>query len=292
MRLKRTYIIYFAIILGLLLINQVFIQYSLFRKQEDAKTINIAGRQRMLSQKLSLLYQVGKENPQMRDSILNTYDLWADSHYALLNGSQSIDLPPIKDRQARELLEELSSTVEMNGRFIEENGFQNQEATAEITQMQSLFLYKMNEAVNSLEQEANAKLRFVKIIEVILALIAMITLYIEFKYLVIPAQRAVIRKNEELDRFNSKLKKALHMQNHIIREPMTSLLLMLHMAQKETDITKREQLLTHLNSVASKIDASVHEASEFFNQVKDPISKTEEPSTAYKSDGKSQNEAE
>jgi len=228
----------------------------------------------------------------MRDSILNTYDLWADSHYALLNGSQTIDLPPIEDRQARELLEELSATVEMNGRFIEENGFQNQETTAEVTQMQSLFLYKMNEAVNLLEQEANTKLRFVKIIEVILALIAMITLYIEFRYLVIPAQRAVLRKNEELDQINSKLKKALHMQNHIIREPITSLLLMLHMAQKETDITKREQLLTHLSSIASKIDGSVKEASSFFNEITSSEVESDSPSTAYKSDGKSQNGAE
>ena len=292
MKLKKTYILYFAIILGLLLINQAFIQYSLYRKQEDAKTINIAGRQRMLSQKLSLLYHVGKENPQMRDSILKTYDLWADSHYALLNGSRTFDLPPIEDKQARELLEELSSTVEMNGRFIEENGFQNKEATAEVTQMQSLFLYKMNEAVNLLEQEANTKLRFVKIIEVILALIAMITLYIEFRYLVIPAQRAVLRKNEELDQFNSKLKKALHLQNHIIREPLTSLLLMLHMAQKETDITKREQLLTHLNSIATKIDHSVKEASSFFNEITSSEADSEATSTTYKSSERSQSAAE
>jgi nitrate/nitrite-specific signal transduction histidine kinase len=292
MKLKKTYIIYFAIILGLLLINQAFIQYSLYRKQEDARTINIAGRQRMLSQKLSLLYYVANENPQMRDSILRTYDLWANSHYALLNGDASIELPPIEDKSARRLLEGMSSTIENHKDFIASSGFQDSESLTEMIRNLSHFLFKMNQAVDFLQDEADAKLRFVKIIEVILAVIAMITLYIEFRYLVLPAQKAVIKKNEELDLFNSRLKKALHMQNHIIREPLTSLLLMLHMAQKETNITKREQLLAHLNSVALKIDSSVKKASEFFNEVNSSsLAEGTEP-TAYKSDETSQSAAE
>ena len=269
MRLKKTYILYFTIILGLLLFNQAFIQYSLFRKQKDAKTINVAGRQRMLSQKLSLLYHVGSTDPLMADSIQRTYDLWATSHYALLEGNETIDLPAIQDKKARALLDELTPVIEENRKFVQEAAYWNSSAVALVTNKQTDFLYKMNQAVNFLEAEADRKLKFVKVIEVVLALIALLTLFFEFRYLVIPAQKAVEKKNKELDQFNSKLKEALFMQNHIIREPLTSLMLMLRMVQNEENEEKRALTLKHLNTVADKVDNSIKEASDFFNEIKE-----------------------
>ena len=57
--------IYFRVALvtvSLIILNQAFIQYWLFQKKEDSRTINVSGRQRMLSQRLVVLsYQYQKK---------------------------------------------------------------------------------------------------------------------------------------------------------------------------------------------------------------------------------------
>lgn len=54
-RLKRRYAIFIASIVLTLVVSQVIIQYDLRQQNQDAELINLAGRQRMLSQRISKL---------------------------------------------------------------------------------------------------------------------------------------------------------------------------------------------------------------------------------------------
>ena len=68
----------------------------------------------MLSQKINLLYYRANDNSIYHDTLVNTYQLWYDSHYALLQGSSAIALPPIKNKEAIALLKELTPIIEEN----------------------------------------------------------------------------------------------------------------------------------------------------------------------------------
>ena len=52
MRIKKQYFITLGLVLGLLLANQVFIQFSLLNAQQDSRIINLAGKQRLNTQKM------------------------------------------------------------------------------------------------------------------------------------------------------------------------------------------------------------------------------------------------
>lgn len=55
-RLTNTYFYVACLIILLLVFNQVVVQYWLYQKNNDSKVINLSGRQRMLSQKINLLF--------------------------------------------------------------------------------------------------------------------------------------------------------------------------------------------------------------------------------------------
>ena len=54
-RLRNQNLVFIATIILTIVIGQVIIQYDLNKQNEDARLINYAGRQRMLSQRISKL---------------------------------------------------------------------------------------------------------------------------------------------------------------------------------------------------------------------------------------------
>ncbi|MDX9910571.1 MAG: PAS domain S-box protein [Phycisphaerales bacterium] len=84
------------------------------RRMVIGEQVNIAGRQRMLSQRMSknaLLLARSSDEPEgdPREAIERDCEAWTISHRALLDGSDAI--PPITDPQARAMLEELTPLV-------------------------------------------------------------------------------------------------------------------------------------------------------------------------------------
>ncbi len=99
LRLTVLYISALSIIALLAVSGQILIQMSLQRQSEDAGVINIAGRQRMLSQKLSkaaLALSIAPTEAQRTPRIaeLNAGTLlWESSHQGLQQGSTQLNLP-------------------------------------------------------------------------------------------------------------------------------------------------------------------------------------------------------
>ncbi len=85
-------------LITLISILLVFFTVNTLKNQKDDSTvINIAGRQRMLSQKMSkeaLCIQSGLEIEECRSSLKETYALFDSSLKGLINGNSSMQLPP------------------------------------------------------------------------------------------------------------------------------------------------------------------------------------------------------
>ena len=98
-KLRRLYIIGFSTIALSVIVSQILIRTHLSRQESDSGVINIAGRQRMLSQKLakdavSLLTLKRREDGFiLKEDLKKTIKLWELSHDALQNGNDSLGLP-------------------------------------------------------------------------------------------------------------------------------------------------------------------------------------------------------
>ena len=119
-RLTILYVIALGMIALLTIVGQVVVQRSIRRLEGDSRIVNIAGRQRMLSQRLTRLaievslasIQAGSDDRQnwvetvamMRED-LNT---WTVNHAGLQTGSKEMQLPGKNSNAVVQLFQELS----------------------------------------------------------------------------------------------------------------------------------------------------------------------------------------
>ena len=101
MKIERKYMYIGLSLVALILINQLVIQYFLFQKLEDAKELNLTGRQRMLSQRVNLMAYRVYENPDtfQRKQLLLVLNDWEKAHLTLLNGNKTSGFSAIKGEE-------------------------------------------------------------------------------------------------------------------------------------------------------------------------------------------------
>ncbi len=99
--LARRYVLVLAAVAVLVLLDQAAIQPLLFRMNFYAPVINVAGRQRMLSQKLAkeaLAIDAADDDATRgvrRGELLKTVEQWSRAHRALLGGDREFGLPAV-----------------------------------------------------------------------------------------------------------------------------------------------------------------------------------------------------
>ena len=206
--MNRKYNVILTITISVLVLNQVFIQYILNQKQYDAKTINVAGKQRMLSQRINLeSYKISVGKGDQRELEL-LFDEWESNHEALLNGSDQNKIKAIEDPNARILLIQLTSKVERMKDFVESAKGNNASLDIEaITKNQDAFLSEMDKTVMVLEIDAQNKLNRVILIELVILLVTILLISMEVRFIFYPMNKDLVDKNSELERRNKELKK-------------------------------------------------------------------------------------
>jgi nitrate/nitrite-specific signal transduction histidine kinase len=99
MKLKKKYFFVGLSLIILIILNQLIIQYFLYQKKNDANLINVAGRQRMFSQRVnSMTYQVYQfPNKHGKAKLEETIDHWKNSHLAIMYSSKEMDVQQVKN---------------------------------------------------------------------------------------------------------------------------------------------------------------------------------------------------
>ncbi|MCK5912495.1 MAG: type IV pili methyl-accepting chemotaxis transducer N-terminal domain-containing protein, partial [Desulfuromusa sp.] len=100
-----------------------FTVVTLKNQKNDSTIINIAGRQRMLSQKMSkeaMTIKAGLSVEKCRNNLKETHDLFDSSLKGLISGNSSMHLPPTSDpkiltqmRKVESLWKEFSNQVQI-----------------------------------------------------------------------------------------------------------------------------------------------------------------------------------
>ncbi|MGC6431555.1 MAG: ATP-binding protein [Jejuia sp.] len=207
-KLRRLYIIGFSTIALSVIVSQILIRTHLRRQESDSRVINIAGRQRMLSQKLakdavSLLSIKRREDGFiLKEDLKETLKLWELSHHSLQRGNDSLGLPrqisPViagKFRVLNPIFDSISSASKSLIHKIENpNPVPLASYASDIQKVRAHegnFLVQMDAIVNQYEKEAEEKVQRMGNLEIWLMTLTLFILLGEFIYIFWPAATSV-----------------------------------------------------------------------------------------------------
>jgi signal transduction histidine kinase len=111
--LERRYLVVLVLVALLVLLNQVLVQPPLLQLATDAPVINVAGRQRMLSQRLAkaaLALEAASSDADRRRhraELAGVLGLWTASHRALRQGDRARSLPGRNSAAVRQAFDDL-----------------------------------------------------------------------------------------------------------------------------------------------------------------------------------------
>lgn len=215
---------------ALILLNQGVIQYWLGQKKADAKIVNVSGKQRMLSQRISnLLYSYHLQpQPSIESELNNLYAEWEHAHLALsgqlTNDSQKgLDLA----LESEEILKELAALTPLIGN-VKKGIAKIDELTLDeirvLEQNQLSFLTRMDEVVNAIQKTSEEKLSFIIRIELMLACLALLFIFIEFQFVFRRINKNLVRQNEALKSSKTTLEQYAYIASHDLRTPLQNIL--------------------------------------------------------------------
>ncbi len=174
-KLSLAYTLGLLAVVCLLVAGQIVVQQMLVHQERDAATINVAGRQRMLSQKLvkNTLLLRASEDTQITDSVISTMadDLneWRTAHRQLRSGFAG----PDSAIQSRRRVETLFDDLELHFQLIDDAatdiidvGRQTRAASLSISRQSAViaahegsYLTVMDRIVQVFESEARDRVR-------------------------------------------------------------------------------------------------------------------------------------
>ena len=252
-KLRKRYIFALAIIAAILIISQAIIQFSVLAQSGDSRIINIAGRQRMLSQKISkcVLEINFLQDPMERSKAVEELDkaveLWEKSNTALKLGDVELGLPVIKSNEVIYMFDEIDINFQtildsskkisamLKSGVIDRNIFDIH--LNRILDNEKVFLAGMDKIVFHFDKEASDRVVFEGITELILFIFALIVLTLEALFIFRPAEKQIKNTLDSLKIKEGKLKLLAtidEMTGLINRNTGTAIL------QKEIELCKRD----------------------------------------------------
>ncbi|MCU0341123.1 MAG: type IV pili methyl-accepting chemotaxis transducer N-terminal domain-containing protein [Spirosomaceae bacterium] len=232
-RLTRLYIIALTTVAVLCSVGQLLVQNSLRAALDDAHVVNIAGRQRMLSQRISKgailvvnppLVMLQTKREEYRQTLLKNLTLWQRSHEGLRDGTlqDSVKSYVVKNSPAIQAMfvktDSVFQIVYQNALKIAQNQ-QDSLSLGFLLENEGLFLAQMEAIVGQYDTEAQERVRRVRNIEWLLYAITIVILVLEglliFRPLTRYVEAVIVKvvqseamlqlKNEELHRINLQL---------------------------------------------------------------------------------------
>ncbi|EAZ81904.1 sensor histidine kinase [Algoriphagus machipongonensis] len=213
-RLRRLYIIALGAIAISLLTSQFLIRTYLNDQEDDSKLINVAGRQRMLSQKLTkevLLLTLNKSDSTKQPLIENihaTQAEWEMAHQALKFGDEKLGLEAENSPEISEMFAGIQPTFDqvitttqslilLSQKPSPDSVLVNQELK-KLQGAASAFLKQMEKIVDQYDNEAKAKVSKLRKLEIGITIFTLLVLLGEFLIIFWPSAKAMKNSIREL----------------------------------------------------------------------------------------------
>lgn len=307
-RLTILYVLALSAVALLTIWGQFLVQRSLEQQLSDSTVINIAGRQRMLSQKITKLalqihtsdnpYQKAEARKDLRESL----ELWETCHQGLQRGNEELGLPGKNSDTVTELYAELEPSFQairqaaatiLSAKAEEQDDQDITPSLDIILANEKDFLAGMDQIVYSYDQEAESRVASLKQVERGLLLITLIVLLFEGLFIFRPAvsqiQRMVtsLRENahaletarDSAEAANQEKTRFLAKMSHELRTPMNAILGLSEVLLRGRLVDNQKNLLNTIHDSAQSLmglltdllDMSKLEVNSDFKLRQDPL---------------------
>jgi signal transduction histidine kinase len=236
-RLTRFYVMALTVIAFLLISGLLFFRYVVRNHYGDSRVVNIAGRQRMLSQRLTKLSLLRSQNMPTSDtaSFTSLLSLWQKTHIQLQQGT----LQPEKDYTIRRsaTLDSMFAAIEPSFQSLAlgfsqinnpaSTATQRNEALQNILHHELAYVLRMNDIVYQFDAESLERVKALERIEFFLTLATLLTLLIEGYFIFRPVvnyTQNVVRRLGKSERNLRQANKRLEITNHALEETNRSLI--------------------------------------------------------------------
>jgi len=178
--------------------GQVLVQISLARHDSDAHLVNIAGRQRMLSQKLTksaLAILLDRDSPDLDarvSELKSTLELWQRSHLGLQGGDRGLALPGHNSPAVNSLFKEveapyLKMVAAVQAALTDSRPAQLLATARMLLENEPAFLKGMDAIAFQYDAESSASVSELKRIELLLTAMTLVILALEGLFVFRPA---------------------------------------------------------------------------------------------------------
>lgn len=193
----KYYLLVFTVIL-LTVIIQTIIQYSLKNQERNSALINIAGKQRMLSQKvLANFYECRFLEGNYSDLKVALERLYR-TNLALQEGNSKIGLQALENQEIQTLFDSLNQHLNFIHLNLSDLEKLKVVPYAELRSETTSFLTIMDSIVNLYQKIAEEEIRTLMIIELELAFATLLIILLEVLFIVNPAIKKITIQNKKL----------------------------------------------------------------------------------------------
>lgn len=202
-RLRRMYILALSAVAILTILGQILVQHAIRDQQADSHVINLAGSQRYLSQqivKFAVLIQQDidhSEYPEKPVQLRKFLTVWEKGHQGLQSGDEELNVvgknSPVIKEMFREIEPYYKSIIRSASLILEEveGNNRNQDIinkqVQNILQNEASFFRGMDAIVYQYDKEANARVDFLKKVEITLMSLTLLILLLEGMFIFRPA---------------------------------------------------------------------------------------------------------
>ena len=264
--LKTWYIIFLSTVTITIIGNGMILDYNLGLQDRDGKIINLAGRQRMLSQRLAkyILYPIngGESGPSIsRSDSLVKYSGEFIKAQKFLTGKKLVGE---KDELLDSLINDLNDSFEFIVNLSNMVVSQRPEASIPDRSIEALMVNEhiyvegMEKVVTRFQKNAELKLRNTKRISIVLSVISLMLLIGEFIFLIIPIHKNLSEQNHKLAVANRKLNDFSNITSHNLRGPLANLRVLLGFLKNTKDREDRIGLVKKLEIVSGNMDRTMN----------------------------------
>lgn len=215
-KLSRRYLIALSLLALTILLSQGLIQGFLKKQTNDSRVINVAGRQRMLCQKIAKqVLQIDSdlsfdEKNKLQKELEETLKLWTSSHEGLKNRSTKLELSGENSKSVKAMFEEIGPPYQLmvdacqkiqallQSPPTEQSATQFRPLINQVLENENTFLTGMNDIVFQYDWEAKNKVLNLGRIEFFLLLVALGALLLELLLIFRPTAVFVQKTVERL----------------------------------------------------------------------------------------------
>lgn len=284
-RLTFLYILALGLVALLSIAGQFLIQLQLRRQLSDSRVVNIAGRQRMLSQKICkeiLAWEKSQdfhEKKQHLSALKQSLDLWQKSHDGLQNGSVELNLPDSSSPKITSMFHSIESdfqTILKSAQNIihadlesmpDDEITNSEQLIATVLECESDYLSGMNDIVFQYDREAAERVQSLRVIESVLLAFTLLVLLAEGLLIFRPTATKIRTTMAALQHTSSQLlqaKKAAEAANeqksaflanisHDLRTPMNGIIGLTELAKTAESDIKLAHYLDNLGDSADSL---------------------------------------